>query len=88
MELTTINSMLCSWFLTSMTKTQSTLGIFFMFRSRAQKRENQAHTERFFSINLVPQVQKSDKPMPENTPLNSVEKRVILSRIIPHGPRK
>ena len=58
-----------------------------MFRSRAQKRENQAHTERFFSINLVPQVQKIDKPVPENTLLNFVEKRVIFSRIIPHGLR-
>ena len=26
--------------------------------------------------------------MPENTLLNSVEKRGILSHIIPHGPRK
>ena len=26
--------------------------------------------------------------MPENTLLNFVEKRAILSRVIPHGPRK
>ena len=59
-----------------------------MFRSRAQKIENQTHTGGSFSVILVPQVQKSDKPMTENTLLNSEEKRVFLSRIIPHGPKK
>ena len=42
----------------------------------------------FFYINLVPQVWKSDKPMPKNTLVNSEEKRVFLFHIIPHGPKK
>ena len=88
MGITTLNSMLCSWCLTSMTKTWSTLGIFFMFRSKAWKRENWAHTRCSFSVNLVLEDRKSDKPIPENTLLNSEEKRVCLFLIIPHGPKK
>ena len=41
-----------------------------------------------FFVSLVTQLRKSDKPIPENTLLNSEEKRVFLSRIIPHGLRK
>ena len=53
------------------------LRIFFMFRSKSRKIENEAQ-KGSFSVNLVLQIRKRDKPMPKDTLLDFEENRVFL----------
>ena len=88
MGLTTINSMLCSLgFNEHDEDIKYTRNLFHVLVQSTKKRKLSSYRG-FLFRKFSPSGPKSDKPVPDNTLPNFVEKRVILSRIIPHGPRK